>query len=225
MSEHHSNKEFEENMALIDMNHLRYEACESVCATSNANTNLTNFSPNSMSNCIGGEQPSIIFNTGASYTDALKSFIQVTLTVNITGTGVAATDPAFFAFGNNDMQDGGNAKGVFGTTYKNGGGSILNLLCKEVNHQSKSGELLYRELFKNQVASTSRLYKIDKSRRGYIGTNGGAQINPETGLVQYPIFPVGVPVTFQLGLSEISDFFGCASLIMMMVINLISLLN
>lgn len=207
MSKEHSHKEFEETMALIDMNHLRYEAPESLCASSNSNRNQINFNPNAYANCVGGEQPSLLFNVGSSYTDGSKSMIQLTMTVNYTGTGVGATDAVYWAFGNNVALSNGS-------TCFNSGGSILNVIA-EVNMQSKSGELLFRELYKNQTRTTSRLYQIDKSRREYLGIMGGAQINVKSNVSypRFPVYPVNVPVTFELPLMELSDFFGTSQLI------------
>jgi hypothetical protein len=198
--EKNSSKEYEETMGLIDMNHLRYEMVESVCATSNANRNICNFNPNSYNNVTGSEQLSVLFNVGSSYTDGQKSMLQVTLTVNVD----AGSSAAFFAFGNNDVRD------ADGSSAKNSGGSLLNLIS-EVNHASKSGDLLYRELYKNQTQTTSRLYQIDKSRRGYLGTAGGCQeIN---GVFKFPIFPVNQPVTLELPLCELAQFFNTSQLI------------
>jgi hypothetical protein len=198
--EKNSSKEYEETMGLIDMNHLRYEMVESVCATSNSNRNICNFNPNSYSNVTGSEQLSVLYNTGASFTDGQKSMLQVTLTVNVP----ADSTSKFWAFGNNvaRTQDGSSAL--------NSGGSLLNLIS-EVNHASKSGDLLYRELYKNQTQTTSRLYQIDKSRRGYLGTAGGCQeIN---GVFKFPIFPVNQPVTLELPLCELAAFFNTSQLI------------
>jgi len=207
MSKEQSHKEFEENMALIDMNHLRYEACESLCASANTNFNQINFNPNAYANCVGGEQPSLLFNVGSSFTDGQKSMIQLTMTVNYTGTAQSATDAQYFAFGN-------NIQNANGTSYFNSGGSILNMIS-EVNHQSKSGELLYRELYKNQTRTTSRLYQIDKSRREYLGIMGGAQLNVKanTAIPQFPLYPVNVPITFEIPFMELADFFGTSQLI------------
>jgi hypothetical protein len=213
MSKEHSHKEFEENMALIDMNHLRYEACESLCASANTNRNQINFNPNAYAGCVGGEQPSLLFNVGASYTDGQKSMIQLTMIVNYTGTQTVATDAVYWGFGNNNQT-------VVGNAYFNSGGSVLNLIS-EVNHQSKSGELLYRELYKNQTRTTSRLYQIDKSRREYLGIMGNAQVNVKGGVSvpQYPVYPVNVPVTFEIPLMELSDFFGTSQLIPPMLLS------
>jgi len=200
--EKNSSKEYEETMGLIDMNHLRYEMVESVCASSSSNRNICNFNPNSYNNVTGSEQLSVLFNVGSSYTDGQKSMLQVTLTVN-----VPANDPsnaAFFAFGNNI------ARNADGSSALNSGGSLLNLIS-EINHASKSGDLLYRELYKNQTQTTSRLYQIDKSRRGYLGTAGGCQeIN---GVFKFPIFPVNTPVTLELPLCELAAFFNTSQLI------------
>jgi len=150
----------------------------------------------------GSEQLSVLFNVGSSYTDGQKSMLQVTMTVNVpvpTGNGAG-----FWAFGNNKKRDSDDS------TSLNSGGSLLNLIS-EVNHASKSGDLLYRELYKNQTQTTSRLYQIDKSRRGYLGTAGGCQeIN---GVLKFPLYPVNQPVTLELPLCELAQFFNTSQLI------------
>ena len=198
--EKNSSKEYEETMGLVDMNHLRYEMVESVCATSSSNRNICNFNPNSYNNVTGSEQLSVLFNVGSSYTDGQKSMLQVTLTVNVPGGDSAK----FFAFGNNILRNADGSSAI------NSGGSFLNLIS-EVNHASKSGDLLYRELYKNQTQTTSRLYQIDKSRRGYLGTAGGCQ--EKSGKFEFPIFPVNQPVTLELPICELAAFFNTSQLI------------
>ena len=205
MAPRHSDKEFEESMALIDMNHLRYEAPESVCATSNANRNQINFNPNAYT-VSGGEQPSLLLNVGSSFTDGQKSMIQLTMTVNC----VAPSNAVYFAFGNNVPSS------TSGNSYYNSNGSILNLIS-EVNHQSKSGELLYRELYKNQTQTTSRLYKIDAQRRKYIGVMGSSEYF--NGSWRFPVYPINQPVTFMIPLCELSSFFNTSQLIPPMLLS------
>ena len=202
MEKNHS-KEFDETMGLIDINNLRYEASESVVATQSCNRNICNFNPSSYPLCQGSEQPSVLLNVGSSYVDGMKSMLQFTMTVNIGSTGTAK----YFAFGNNV------ARAADGCESYNSGGSVLNLFS-EINHQSKSGDLLYRELYKNQTR-TSRLYKIDKSRRGYLGTMGGAQeVNGSLkGILKFPIFPVNEAVTFEVPLGELCSFWATGQLI------------
>ena len=196
-----SGKEYEETMGLIDMNHLRYEMVESVVATANCNRNICNFNPNSYNNVTGSEQLTVLLNVGSSYTDGQKSMLQMTLTVNV-GPGSTAK---FFAFGNNTLRTT-----IDNSSALNSGGSLLNLFS-EINHASKSGDLLYRELFKNQTQTTSRLYQVDKSRRGYLGTAGGAhEIN---GVLKFPVFPVNQPVTLEMSLCELAAFWNTSQLI------------
>jgi hypothetical protein len=208
MSKEQSGREFDETMSLVSINNLRYEAPESVCATASSNRQQINFNPNAYSAATAGDQPSLLFNVGSSYTDGQKSMIQFTMTLNVSGG-----DAAFFAFGNN-LADGD------GNTFYNSGGSVLNLIS-EVNHQSKSGELLYRELFKNQTQTTSRLYKIDKARRNYMGIMGGAQPTNSAADqdVKFPIFPINTPVTFQIPMCELSGFFNTSQLIPPMLLS------
>lgn len=195
-----SGKEYEETMGLIDMNHLRYEMVESVVATANCNRNICNFNPNSYNNVTGSEQLTVLLNVGSSYTDGQKSMLQMTLTVNVGDQSTAK----FFSFGNNTKRE------VDGSGALNSGGSLLNLFS-EVNHASKSGDLLYRELFKNQTQTTSRLYQVDKSRRGYLGTAGGAQ--EIDGALKFSVFPVNQPVTLEMSLCELAAFWNTSQLI------------
>ena len=198
MEKNHS-KEFDETMGLIAINNLSYEASESVVATQSCNRNICNFNPSSYPLCQGSEQPSVLLNVGSSYVDGMKSMLQFTMTVNV---DTASQTAFFFAFGNNVARADGCAS-------YNSSGSVLSLFS-EINHQSKSGDLLYRELYKNQTR-TSRLYKIDKSRRGYLGTMGGAQ--EVNGSLKFPIFPVNTPVTFEVPLNELCSFWGTGQLI------------
>jgi hypothetical protein len=209
MSKENSGREFDETMSLVSINNLRYEAPESVCATASCNRQQINFNPNAYSAATAGDQPSLLFNVGSSYTDGQKSMIQFTMTLNVAAGGNAA----FFAFGRNTADADGN-------TFYNSGGSVLNLIS-EVNHQSKSGELLYRELFKNQTQTTSRLYKIDKARRGYMGVMGGAQptSSADNQDVKFPIFPINAPVTFEIPMCELSSFFNTSQLIPPMLLS------
>jgi len=200
--EKNSSKEYEETMGIIDLNNLRYEMVESVCATSSCNRAINNANPNSYNNVTGSEQISFLINCGASYVDGSKSMLQMTMRVNATGPAPDAA--AFWAFGNNTVRD------VDGSTALNSGASLLSLFS-EINHASKSGDLLYRELYKNQTQTTSRLYQIDKSRRGYLGTAGGAQ--ETNGKLEFPIFPVNQDVTLELPLSELAGFWGTCSLL------------
>jgi hypothetical protein len=200
--EKNSSKEYEETMGLIDMNHLRYEMPESVCATSSANRNICNFNPNSYNNVTGSEQLTVLFNVGSSYTDGQKSMLQMTMRVNVDTAG--GSTAKFWSFGNNVV------RAVDGSTALNSNGSLLNIIS-EINHQSKSGDLLYRELYKNQTQTTSRLYQIDKSRRGYLGTAGGAQQIGST--LKFPVYPVNQDVTLELPLCELCGFFNTASML------------
>jgi len=200
--ERNSSKEYEETMGLIDMNNLRYEMVESVCATSSCNRAINNANPNSYNNVTGSEQISFLINSGASYVDGAKSMLQMTMRVNVTGPAPDAA--VFWAFGNNTTRAADDSTAI------NSNGSLLSLFS-EINHASKSGDLLYRELYKNQTQTTSRLYQIDKSRRGYLGTAGGAQ--ETNGKLEFPIFPVNQDVTLELALSELAGFWGTCSLL------------
>ena len=192
--------EFDETQALLSMNSLKYQAPESISATSNRVRTQINFNPNAyFVDTVGGVQPSLLFNVGSSFINGMQSMVNVTMTVNTTG----GSNAAYFAFGNNTER-------ADGVTSVNSGASWLSLVS-DLTIQSKSGELLVRELYKNQN-QTQKLYKIDKQRRGVLSTMGGAVEVAGAGL-KFPLYPVNKPVTFSIPLSELSGIFGTSELL------------
>jgi len=192
--------EFDETMALLSMNGLKYQAPESISATSNRVRTQINFNPNAyFVDTVGGVQPSLLMNVGSSFINGMQSMVNVTMTVNTTG----GSNAAYFAFGNNTER-------ADGVTSVNSNGSFLNLIS-DLTVQSKSGELLVRELYKNQN-QTQKLYKIDKQRRGVLATMGGA-VEVAGGGLKFPIYPVNKPVTFSIPLSELTSLFGSSELL------------
>jgi len=192
--------EFSETMAILSMNNLKYQAPESIVATSNRTRSQINFNPNAyVIDANGGQQPSLLFNVGSAFVNGMQSMVNVTMTV----TSTEAT-AAYFAFGNNAVRAADDVSAV------NSNGSFLNLI-QDLTIQSKSGELLVRELYKNQI-QTQKLYKIDKQRRGVLATMGGAVEVTGQGL-QFPRYPVGKPVTFSIPLSELSGMFASSELV------------
>jgi hypothetical protein len=192
--------EYDETLALLSMNGLKYQAPESISATSNRVRTQVNFNPNAyFVDTVGGVQPSILMNVGSSFINGMQSMINVTMTVNVTG----GSNAAYFAFGNNTER-------ADGVTSVNSNGSFLNLIS-DLTVQSKSGELLVRELYKNQN-QTQKLFKIDKQRRGVLATMGGA-VEVAGGGLKFPIYPVGKPVTFSIPLSELTGLFGSSELL------------
>jgi hypothetical protein len=191
--------EFDETMALLSMNSLKYQAPESISASSNRTRTQINFNPNAyFVDTVGGVQPSLLFNVGSSFINGMQSMINVTMTVNVTG-GTAA----YFAFGNNKAR-------ADGVSAVNSNGSFLNLIS-DLTVQSKSGELMCRELHKN-MNQTQKLYKIDKQRRGVLATMGGA-VEVSGGGLLFPVYPVGKPVTFSIPLSELTGLFSSSELL------------
>ena len=90
--------EFSETMALLSMNSLKYQAPESISASSNRTRTQINFNPNAyFVDTVGGVQPSLLFNVGSSFINGMQSYINVTMTVNVPNDATAK----FFAFGNN----------------------------------------------------------------------------------------------------------------------------
>jgi hypothetical protein len=192
--------EFDETMALLSMNGLKYQAPESISATSNRVRTQINFNPNAyFVDTVGGVQPSLLMNVGSSFINGMQSMVNVTMTVNTTG----GSNAAYFAFGNNTER-------ADGVTSVNSNGSFLNLIS-DLTVQSKSGELLVRELYKNQN-QTQKLYKIDKQRRGVLATMGGS-VEVAGGGLKFPIYPVNKPVTFSIPLSELTSLFGSSELL------------
>ena len=194
--------EYDETMALLSMNNLKYQAPESIVATANRNRSQINFNPNAyLVDSNGGQQPSLLFNVGSSFINGMQSMVNVTMTVTATGGGQGA--PVYFAFGNN------SARAADGYQAVNSNGSFINLIS-DLTVQSKSGELLVRELYKNQT-QTHKLYKMDKQRRGVLSIMGGA--SEIDGVLQYPRYPTGKPVSFSLPLSELSTFFSSSEML------------
>lgn len=191
--------EFDETMAILSMNNLKYQAPESIVATSNRTRSQINFNPNAYAiDANGGQQPSLLFNVGSAFVNGMQSMVNVTMTVNST-----EATAKYFAFGNNVARGDG-------VTAVNSNGSFLNLI-QDLTIQSKSGELLVRELYKNQT-QTQKLYKIDKQRRAVLATMGGATEVAGAGL-QFPLYPTGKPVTFSIPLSELSGMFASSELV------------
>lgn len=192
--------EYDETLALLSMNGLKYQAPESISATSNRVRSQINFNPNAyFVDSVGGVQPSLLFNVGSAFINGMQSMVNVTMTVNTTG----GSNAAYFAFGNNTER-------ADGVTSVNSGASWLSLVS-DLTIQSKSGELLVRELYKNQN-QTQKLFKIDKQRRGVLATMGGAVEVAGRGL-QFPLYPVNKPCTFSIPLSELSGIFGTAEML------------
>lgn len=193
--------EYDETLALLSMNNLQYDAVESISAVSTRNRSVINFNPNAYAvDATGNVTTSLLFNVGSSFINGMQSMVNVTMTVNVTDGSTAAK---YFAFGNNIARSDG-------VTSVNSNGSFLNLIS-DLTLQSKSGELLVRELYKNQL-QTQKLYKIDKQRRGVLSTMGGA-VEVAGGGLEFPLYPIGKPVTFSIPLSELTTFFSSASLI------------
>jgi len=191
--------EYDETMALLSMNSLKYQAPESISASSNRTRSQINFNPNAyFVDSVGGVQPSLLMNVGSAFINGMQSMVNVTMTVNTTGG-----NPAYFAFGNNKAR-------ADGVTSGNSNGSFLNLIS-DLTVQSKSGELLVRELYKNQN-QTQKLYKIDKQRRGVLATMGGAAEVAGGGLL-FPLYPVNKGVTFSIPLSELTGLFASSELL------------
>jgi len=193
--------DFEDAVSLLAMNHLSYESPSSAVACSARNQSQINFQPRSYNNIEGGGvQMSLVFNTGSALTLGPTSMINIKLRV---AGDVSAGNAKFFAWGNNTSIANGLEQ------WYNSGGSILNMFS-EVSCNARSGELLFRETFANVSKTTSRLYKINKERRDYLGIMGGASVNIE-GQRRFPLYALNQDHSFSIPLSEISSMFSCAS--------------
>jgi len=194
--------DFEDSMSLLAMNHISYESPSSAVACSSRNQSQINFQPRSYSNIDSGTQMSLVFNAGSAMTLGPTSMINLKLRVSNNNTA-GGTDPKFWAWGKNTKTANDLER------YDNSGGSILNLFS-EISCSARSGELLFRELFANQVKTTSRLYKINKERRNYLGIMGGASVN-SAGENKFPLYPLNHDISFSIPLGELSAFFGTAA--------------
>lgn len=200
--------EFDETQALLSMNNLVFGVPENVSAASSRVRSQINFNPNAyFVDTVGGVQPSLLMNVGSAFINGMQSMVNVTMTVNVTqGTAVQPApqiNAKYFAFGNNVAR-------ADGVTSVNSNGSFMSLVS-DLTVQSKSGELLVRELYKNQN-QTQKLFKIDKQRRAVLSTMGGA-VEVAGGGLQFPLYPIGVPCTFSIPLSELTSMFSTASLL------------
>lgn len=191
--------EFEDSQSLLSLNHMTYEAPSSVCATSQRNSSQINFQPRSYLNLSGSEQLSLVLNAGSGFTLGPTSMLNFKIRVdNASGAGGR---PTLWAWGNN--------LALSNEYFFNSGGSILNLF-QEVSCSARSGELLFRELYKNQTY-TSRLYKINKERREILGMMGGASADKIDGSEKFPLFPVNQEISFSVPMGELSQFFNTSN--------------
>jgi hypothetical protein len=126
----------------------------------------------------------------------------INLKIRVSNNSQQANSPKFWAWGNNKPQDND------GERFTNSGGSVLNLFS-EISANSRSGELLFRELFCNQT-KTRRLYAINKERRSYLGIMGGATHN-SAGVLRFPLFPVNETISFSIPCAELSAFFNTSA--------------
>jgi len=177
----------------LAINNLIYEAPDVSCAARNTKRTQIFAFPNTYPECTGGEVIPILFNTGGAYIDATKSSIQFKLQINVPPP-VGATDMRYFAF---DVDSLSNA---------NTGSTVLNLIS-QVIHETKDGQLLYRENYKNMM-QTIREYKICLETKDALSMFGGYD---DTGA--YQLYRVNQPVSFNLPLSMISPLFNTSSIL------------
>ena len=145
---------------LRDINHLNYNTPICLDVVGNATITNYNFNPNQYDNCIGGEILQIEFDEGLDFVDGSNSYIRLVLKVNATNP-----DPAisFYSFnGTNITIPAYPPQTQLQAYMRNSASSIMNLIDR-VELVSKSGETIFRELYKNQV-QTCLLYTSPSPR-------------------------------------------------------------
>lgn len=175
----------------LAINNLIYQAPDVSCAAKNTKRTQIFAFPNAYPNCIGGEVIPILFNTGGAYIDGTKSTIQFKLRVNKVPEGPLR----FFSF---DVSDRLNT---------NTGSTVLNLIS-QVIHETKDGQLLYKEYYKNMM-QTIREYKICLETKDALSMVGGYSVNNS----KYPKYRMNEDVSFNVPLSLISPLFNTSSLL------------
>jgi hypothetical protein len=173
----------------LAINNLIYQAPDVSCAARNTKRTQIFAFPNTYPECTGGEVIPILFNTGGAYIDATKSSIQFKLQVNSPPNVLE-----FFAFD------------IDGASTINTGSTVLNLIS-QVIHETKDGQLLYKEYYKNMM-QTIREYKISLETKDSLAIFGGYIDNDE-----YQWYPAGETVSFNLPLSMISPLFNTSSIL------------
>lgn len=173
----------------LAINNLIYQAPDVSCAARNTKRTQIFAFPNTYPECTGGEVIPILFNTGGAYIDATKSSIQFKLQVNAPNNELD-----FFTFD------------IDGASTINTGSTVLNLIS-QVIHETKDGQLLYKEYYKNMM-QTIREYKISLETKDALAIVGGC-IDDQT----YQWYPAGETVSFNLPLSMISPLFNTSSIL------------
>ena len=179
------------SLEVLEINNLTYEEPESVCVIEKTVRNQIFANPNTYSELSGGEVLPILINSGHEYVDASRSTLTFQARINV----AQGSQAALFRF---DKQ---------GVESLNSGATVLNLIS-QVQLESKDGQLIFRENFKN-IMQTTREYKLNQEAKNQLSMCGGFQASVN----DYPAYPVNKLVSFTLPLSLIAPFFNTASMI------------
>ena len=175
---------------LRNVNNLNYKIPISPDVVAQSNTNTYNFNPNYYEDIKENDIMQVDFQEGDDYIDPQNSYIRLKLKVNVANASV-------YSFG----QVATSAVGSGGFYQSNTGESVLNLI-KHVELVTKDGECLFKENFKNEMA-TLRNYKINLARKQVLSFMGGY-----SSVRGFPFFGANTKdTTFYIPLSEISPFF------------------
>jgi hypothetical protein len=175
---------------LRNVNNLNYKIPISPDVVAQSSSSTYNFNPNYYENVKENDIMQVDFQEGDDYIDPQNSYIRLKLKVNVSN----ATVYSFGWIGTNDLGDSDYYE-------SNTGESVLNLI-KHVELVTKNGECLFKENFKNEMA-TLRNYKINLSRKHVLSYMGG-----HSSYTGFPFFGANTKdTTFYIPLSEISPFF------------------
>jgi len=179
------------SLEVLEFNNLTYDEPNSVTVVDRTVRNQIFANPNTYNGLSGGEVIPILINSGGEYVDGSRSTITIQAKINVLNNGNAA----YFRFDKRGIES------------LNSGSTFLNLIS-QVQLESKDGQLIFRENYKN-IMQTTREYTLNQEAKNQLAMCGGfaATVN------DYPSYPVGQYVTFTLPLSLIAPFFNTASMI------------
>jgi hypothetical protein len=179
------------SLEILEINNLTYEEPESVSVIEKTVRNQIFANPNTYNELTGGEVLPILINSGGEYVDASRSTLTFQARINVAN----GSDAAFYRFDN---------KGIVSL---NSGATVLNLIS-QVQLESKDGQIIFRENFKN-IMQTTREYKLNQEAKNQLSMCGGFQSNVN----DFPAYSVDKLTSFTLPLSLIAPFFNTASMI------------
>lgn len=200
---------------LREINHLDYKIPTCIDVVGNATITNYNFNPNQYDNCSGGEILQIEFDEGLDFVDGSNSYIRLVLKVNATNLAPAVS---FYSFNGTNISATGYPLKL-GDYMNNSGSSVMNLIS-QVELVTKSGETIFKELYKNQV-QTLREYKINNSRKDFLTITGGqsSNVNSSGNQDNLNMYNINNQATFLIPLALISPFFNTGSLIPPQLLN------